>query len=113
MDKYEIDRYDSCNIIIDFFEIDNYLANDEELVSKNKNSLHKYIAGRTDLEIDTQFNTLKFSNTSTVAKNVVPQFATGYTSWISGKKVRLKVIQHIDGGEDTYIENTTENENQG
>jgi hypothetical protein len=53
MDKYEIDRYDSCNIIIDFFEIDNYLANDEELVSKNKNSLHKYIAGRTDLEIDT------------------------------------------------------------
>lgn len=96
LNKNEIAREDSCNVIINFYEIDNYNKNDQELVSQNKNSLHKYVAGRTDMEVDTQFNTMKFSNTATVSKNVQPQFATGYTSWMNGKKIKLSLMQHID-----------------
>lgn len=96
LNNNEIAREDSCNVIINFYEIDNYNKNDQELVTQNKNSLHKYVAGRTDMEVDTQFNTMKFSNTATVSKNVQPQFATGYTSWMNGKKIRLSLMQHID-----------------
>lgn len=115
LEKNEIAREDSCNVIINFYEIENYVSSqqsDEVLVAQNKNSLHKYVGGRTDMEVDTQFNTMKFSNTSTVAKNVQVQFATGYTSWINGKKIRLKIIQHID----TDLENQStgdEQENNG
>ena len=122
--SYEVARDDSCNVIINFYEIENYVISkaevngklvvdqqetDKQLVAQNKNSLHKYVGGRTDMEVDTQFNTMKFSNTSTVAKNVQVQFATGYTSWINGKKIRLKIIQHIDTD---LEEQSTDNEGE-
>lgn len=124
LEKYEVARDDSCNVIINFYEIENYVISktevngklvvdqqetDKQLVAQNKNSLHKYVGGRTDMEVDTQFNTMKFSNTSTVAKNVQVQFATGYTSWINGKKIRLKIIQHIDTD---LEEQSTDNEGE-
>jgi hypothetical protein len=33
LNKNEIAREDSCNVIINFYEIDNYNKNDQELVS--------------------------------------------------------------------------------
>ena len=102
MNKYEVTKDDSCNIIINFYEVENYISKDNnnygsELVNKNINSLHKYVAGRTDMTYDSAFNTMNFSKTKN--KTTSPKFTGSYTTWMNGRKIVLKIMQHIaDGG---------------
>ena len=112
MNKYEVTKDDSCNIIINFYEVENYISKSKnineygaELVNKNKNSLHKYIAGRTDMTFDSAFNTMKFSKSP--YKNTVKKFEDKYDSWMNSRKIVLKIIQYIaEGGiQQDYVDN--------
>ena len=117
MNKYEVAKDDSCNIIINFYEVENYISKDNnnygiELVNKNMNSLHKYVAGRTDMTYDSAFNTMNFSKTKN--KTTSPKFTGSYTTWMNGRKIVLKIMQHIaEGGmqEDYVIDDGDTEEN--
>lgn len=95
--EYEVDNDDACNIYIEFYEITNYTNDDTNLLADNRNSIHKYVAGRTDLAIDQQFSTQKFSTTIPSVKTITKSFSTNYTSWLDSKRVSLMINQFIPG----------------
>lgn len=102
MEDYDsVDNDNSCNIQIEFYEINNYETLDINLLNNNKNSVHKYLAGRTDMVMDNAFNTMKFSTTIQQTKTVAKCFTTSYASWLDGKRVVLNIYQFIPSMIDT------------